>query len=333
MNSKNKWLRFGCFLTGYNFEIIQNSSEISAKSVSRYTSAIIIICIIWAFVGYSFTQRYLHLDTIGAIIGSGIFVIIVIQIERQIILSIKPGKWLYLSRGIIAVMMAIIGSLIIDQIIFKDDIELEKVSFMEERIKRALPPKTEELRNQIASLDAAIAKKEGERTALQEDISNRPTIVIVQTTSTTKVLRETTIDSLTGQAVLKERSVPHHEVVKSSAPNPNIGILNTITGDIEQIRIQKTEKENALLNIRATLEKDFYSKVGFLDELEVMYKIVSNSNVALLVWLLWFFLLFALELLVLVGKIYEKENDYERTVEHQMSLRVRTLDALARGHK
>jgi hypothetical protein len=39
MNMNNWWLKFGCFLTGYNYNILDASSEISAKAVKRYTSA------------------------------------------------------------------------------------------------------------------------------------------------------------------------------------------------------------------------------------------------------------------------------------------------------
>src|SRR5687768_5264852 len=148
------WVKFGCFLTGYNYTIVRNSSEVTAKAVKRYTSAMIIVCIIWSFIGYVFTDRYLHGGRNGSIIGALVMIVIIVQIERQIILSINPSKLLYISRALIATMMAIIGAIIIDQIIFKEDIELEKITSIEERVKKALPPKTEELRAQILTLDS-----------------------------------------------------------------------------------------------------------------------------------------------------------------------------------
>ena len=149
---KNWWIKFGCFLIGYNYGIVRNSSEVAAKAVKRYTSALMIVCILWSFIGYSFTNRYLHGGTRGSILGALIFILIIIQIERQIILSLYRSNWLYFSRGIIALMMALIGAIIIDQIIFKEDIELEKITFIQARVDKAFGPKTEELRNQIANL-------------------------------------------------------------------------------------------------------------------------------------------------------------------------------------
>ena len=157
---KNIWVRFGCFLTGYNYLIVQNCSEISVKAVKRYTSALLIVCLLWAFIGFSFTSRYLTAGLIGSIVGAIIFIIIIIQIERQIILAISPSKWLYATRAVIAITMAIIGSVILDQIIFQQDIELEKITFIEARVNKALDSKTKELRVQIGNLQQAITKKQ-----------------------------------------------------------------------------------------------------------------------------------------------------------------------------
>jgi len=328
---KNWWIRFGCFLTGYNYGIVRSSSEVAAKTVKRYTSAMLIVCILWAFIGYCFTRRYLHGGTYGSIAGAAILVLIIVQIERQIILSINPTFWLYLARGIIACTMAIIGAIIIDQIIFKEDIDLEKINSIEERVRKALPPKTEELRNQIASLDSAINKKEEERLGLIKDVEDHPTTKVFSTQSAVKTEKRTMIDSVTGKPIVTERSTPQMVTVTSNLPNPQIGMIAPLEKTISELRIQKLSKDSALLNIRPALEKEISSKVGFLDELEVMYRLITRSTVALIVWLLWFFLLFGLEMLVLISKVNEKETDYEKTVKHHMALQLKKLDAFARA--
>jgi hypothetical protein len=325
---KDWWIRFGCFLTGYNYRIVQNSSEIAAKAVKRYTSALLIVGILWSFIGYTFTQRYLQGDLFGSVAGAVVMVIIIIQIERQIILSVTPSKWLYFSRGLIASMMAIIGAVIIDQIIFKEDIELEKITFIEDRVKKALPPKTEELRVQIASVDNAIKEKEKERTDLIADLEKNPTIKSVSSLTSPTVVKKTETDSL-GRTSTSERIQTATTVSVTQLPNPKLGLIEPLERGIIELRGQKSDKEKELLNIRPKLEKEISEKVGFLDELEIMYSLVSKSNVALSVWLIWFFFLLGLELLVLISKMNEKENDYEKTVKHHMALQIRKLEALA----
>lgn len=323
---KNWWIKFGCFLTGYNYEIVNNSSEVASKAVKRYTAALMIVCILWSFIGFSFTNRYLHGGTWGSILGALIFVVIIIQIERQIILSINPSKWLYVFRGIIAAMMAIIGAIIIDQIIFKEDIDLEKIEFIGERVKKDLVPKTEELRSQIANLDAAILKKENERINLIADVSKYPTTLVYSTQSIIKTDKTTKINEATGKEEKREKTTPVNVTISTNVANPKIALIAPLEVTIDTLRKQKLEKENRLLNIRSELEKHISSKVGFLDELEVMYSLISRSGVALSVWLIWFFFLLGLEMLVLISKANEKENDYEKTVKHHMELQMKKLE-------
>lgn len=326
----NWWIRFGCFLTGFNYAIVRNSSEISAKAVKRYTSAMMIVCILWSFIGYTFTKRYVHGGAWGSIAGAVVFVLIIIQIERQIILSINPTKWLYLARGVIAALMAIIGAIIIDQIIFKEDIDLEKITFIEARVKKALGPKTQELRYQIASLDTAIAKKNYERALIVQEVSKSPTILVYSTHTVMKEQTTISTDPVTGLPVTKKSSAPTSVTSSDNVANPKIALIQPLQDNINLLSAQKAEKENALLNIRPSLEKEISSKVGFLDELEVMYSLITRSGVALSVWLIWFFFLLGLEMLVLISKMNEKENDYERTVKHHMALQLKKLDLFAK---
>lgn len=327
---KNWWIKFGCFLIGYNYGIVRNSSEVSAKAVKRYTAALLIVCILWSFIGYTFTKRYVHGGTWGSLVGSLVFVVIIIQIERQIILSINPTKWLYIARGVIAMLMAIIGAIIIDQIIFKEDIDLEKITFIEARVKKALVPKTEELRNQIANLDTAIYKKEFERANLIADVGKNPTTVVYSTQLSTKIEEIIKYDTITKKQIKSTKSLPVTVPISSNVTNPKISLIPPLDDATKNLRTQKTEKESTLLNIRPQLEKEISSKVGFLDELEVMYILITRSGVALSIWLIWFLFLLGLEMLVLISKINEKENDYEKTVKHHMDLQMKKLDLFAK---
>ena len=325
---KNLWVRFGCFLTGYNYGIVTRSSEVAVKAVKRYTSAILIACILWSFIGYTFTHRYLHGGTFGSFAGAAIMVTIVIQIERQIILSVTRSNWLYLFRGLIACMMAIIGAIIIDQIIFKEDIELEQITFIEEKIKKALPPRTEELRNQIAALDTAIQMKELERLKLIEAVNRNPVIKTSSSQSQPTTIKTSSRDS-SGRFFTSEKVVNTTSVSVTNVPNPKQSLIAPLEQTIAELRKQKNEKDIAILNIRPQLENEIKSKVGFLDELKVMYALIKDSNIALVVWFIWFFFLLGLEMLVVISKATERTNDYDDTVLHHMRIQRRKLELLS----
>lgn len=328
---RNLWIKFGCFLTGYNYPIVMSSSEVAVKAVKRYTSALIIVSIIWAFVGFMFTNRYLHGSTWGSVAGAAIMVIIIIQVERQIILSVTPSKWLYIFRGLIAVMMAILGAIIIDQIIFKEDIELEQVSLIDEKVNKILPLKTADLRSQIMNMDSTINAKEQERLALMTDISQHPTIQSVTTQSLPVTVNKTVTDSLK-QTTTTGSVVNANSRTVSSIPNPKMSLIQPLDAQINDLRGRKASLDSNLLALRPMVEKDIRSKVGFLDELKVMYKLISESRIALTVWLLWFFFLLGLEMFVLISKTSEKQNDYEATVLHHMNIQMKRLKSLERDN-
>jgi len=323
----NWWIRFGCFLTGYNYNIVNASSEVAAKAVKRYTSALLIVGTVWAFVGYMFTSRYLHGGQWGSIAGAVIMVLIIIQVERQIILTVTPSKWLYIFRGLIAVMMAILGAIIIDQIIFKEDIELEQVSLIDEKVNKILPAKTADLRQQIIALDSTILAKESERLALMNDISRNPTIQSVTTQTVPLTVTNSVTDSLKNTRITGHVVNANSRTV-SSIPNPKMNFIQPLDLQIDGLRKRKANLDSNLLALRPMVEKEIKEKVGFLDELKVMYKLISESNIALVVWFLWFFFLLGLEMFVLISKTSEKKNDYEETVLHQMNIQMKKLKLL-----
>src|SRR5690349_11686814 len=95
---RDKWLRVGCFLIGYNFPIVRGSSELSIKRVIKYTSALFIVCILWAFIGFAFTSRYLDGRWYTSFFGMIVMVFLVVQIERQVILSSRHNRSLHFFR-------------------------------------------------------------------------------------------------------------------------------------------------------------------------------------------------------------------------------------------
>lgn len=326
---KNWWIKFGCFLIGYNYNIVKVSSEVTAKSVKRYTSAILIVSLVWAFIGFAFTQRYLHGSLVVSIVGAMVAVFMIVQIERQIILVVHASRWLYASRALLAVMMAIIGAVIIDQIIFKEDIELAQISLIDKKVDDRLPKKSNELRMQIAQLDSAIANKEYERSYLIADITKNPTIRTVSSNEVPVVVANTSTDSLKVTKT-SSRIIKTNNTTISSIQNPKMAMIEPLDLQIKDLRNHKSSKDSLFLTLRPQIESEIKSKIGFLDELNVMYSILSNSIPARVVYGLWFLFLLGIELLVLVSKANDKKNDYEQTILHHMNIQFRKLELLAK---
>lgn len=315
---KDLWIKFGCFLTGHNYSILKNSSEASAKTVKKYLSALLIISTIWGFIGFAFTQRYLHGNALISTVGALVMVFIIIQIERQIILSLKRNPFAMLFRVLIGIVMAIIGSVILDQVIFKEDVEKEKITNIQKEVNKIMPEKTLELTNQIKQIDNDIAVKENERTELLMQISKRPMI------SAPTSMNEYKKDSLTKKMVLVGQKVNIQSTV-----NPKAELIPPLDLLLKNLRDQKIKKENDKLNIQQILENDIKSKVGFLNELKTLFDILLSSSIAMFVWVLLFAFFFMIELFIIINKWFDTENDYDKTIMHQMDVRIKMLDKLS----
>jgi hypothetical protein len=320
---KDIWLKTGCFITGYNYDIVKNSSELSAKSVRKYLSAILIVSILWGFIGYCFTQRYLHTGLIGSLAAAIIMVVIVIQIERQIILSIGKNKLVVVFRIIIGIVMAVIGSVIIDQIIFREDVEKAKVSNIQIEVNNILPVKTRELDIQIRQIDSAILQKEVERAAIIDEITSKP---FIKSTSSEVKHFQMQRNGTNGQ--MADTIVSRTDFALNDVANPKAGLLPGIADQINLLRKQKSAKENSKINIRQDLETALSSKTGFLDELKVLFSILFSSWIALLVWIMFFLFLMSIEVFVLVNKFGDEKNDYDSVMMHQRDIRIKMLSKL-----
>lgn len=277
----------------------------------------IIPCVLWAFVGYFFGERYLKMQWQLCLMAALIMMIFVIQIERQVILSSSSSnKGPLYFRAVIALAMAVIGSLIMDQILFKEDIEQQKIIMMDEKVRRVFPSRSAELKRQLTSIDSSILYKENERRVLVSEISRNPTIPVY----TRRVIQENR-DSITSETITR---------TSSQIQNPKIALLEPLDAQIAGLRVEKMKKDSMLLVLRPIVEAELKDKVGFLDELNLMISILTASWVAMSVWGLFFCFFLGIEIFVLVSKWNEHETDYDEVIKQQEMVHRRRLELLGK---
>ncbi|MFD1770561.1 DUF4407 domain-containing protein [Sphingobacterium suaedae] len=313
---KDWWLKFGCFLTGFNYSLIKNSSEQSSKNVKKYTSAMLLIVLVWFFIGYSFATRYLHLDSWGGIIGGALMSFVIIQIERIIILSTKVSAWSSIFRVLLAVVMSILGAFIMDQITFKDDIELRKAQVMDQRVKIAVKQSEDDIQKQIQDLDVMIDKANQKYDAVSQDLKKNPVIVTSYTN------RSVTRDQ-SGKEVNSTQSTN-----KSVMENPKKLEMEQLHKQIETLQNKKFALAASITTIKDRKEKELKAATGFLDELTLLHDVVTSSQIGIFVYLLFMLFFLAIELFVLVMKLTDKESDYDKLIQHQTAIRVHMLEKL-----
>ncbi len=293
------WIRLGCLLTGYNCSLLRQCSEASYKKLKRYMASMLLVMIIWMAVGYFFSKEYFKLDTYQAL-GAGIgAAFIAMLVERVIILSVGKNLADVLLRIFLGIVMAVIGATVIDQVIFREDIQKAKTFAIQAEVDSLVPFKTKEIRREIAQLDSTIALKESEKSALLQELSRKPVIAVPTVT---------TVRDSTGKIIRKTVTTKRME-------NPQFEVLKNIDRNIKQLKERRMTLEDKWFNIRNELENELKERKGFLDELKLLKKVIFDDRMALGFWVSWFLLLFVIELLVALTKVFFKKTDYEYLVE------------------
>lgn len=316
------WIKFGCFLTGWNSKILSQCSEASYKRLKKYTAALLILIIMWGFTGFCFAQRYVGAPLWGCIVSAFIFIIIVIQIERQIILTVGSNRWGTCFRFFIAIIMSVLGSAVLDQIIFGDDIKRKMVEITDRQVQEQLPMRLNVIDARLRELQIEIDSLDKVNMKLNEEIAKQPTIKTISTSTTYKNER---------QEDGSYKKIPETTVSTNPMANPRIKQVEANALNLERLRKQQDDFIQNKMNVENDLRKELSSNVGFLEELRAMIEILSTRIEALIFYLVIFGFLISLELFVVTSKVGDKKCDYDLIVEHQLNIKKAALEELVKN--
>lgn len=305
----------GCFLIGWNKNILKECGEASYRQFRKLLSAICIMMVLWGTIGYCFADRYINIEScLLKICVALAFMFIVLCVERVIILTVGKARMMSFMRVLLALCMAILGSCIFDQIIFRNDIQQAIQEHREDIIKATITKRLSIYDDDIQRITHEMDSLSKATIVLGEELQKRPTI---QGTNVNTQEQVVGVDENGRPKKVKVQSVntvtmanPLAEQLKAN--NDQIQIYSN---QLEQLRQDK--KDIA----QKTTEEVSQRAPGFIEELEATLKVVSQSWISLAFYVILFCFLTFLELFVLTIKMGENKCDYELIVEHQLSLK------------
>ena len=305
----------GCFLIGWNKNILKECGEASYRQFRKLLSAICIMMVLWGTIGYCFADRYINIEScLLKICVALAFMFIVLCVERVIILTVGKARMMSFMRVLLALCMAILGSCIFDQIIFRNDIQQAIQEHREDIIKVTITKRLSIYDSDIQRITHEMDSLSKATITLGEELQKRPTI---QGTNVSTQEQVVGMDENGRPKKVKVQSVntvtmanPLAEQLKAN--NDQIQIYSN---QLEQLRQDK--KDIA----QKTTEEVSQRAPGFIEELEATLKVVSQSWISLAFYVILFCFLTFLELFVLTIKMGENKCDYELIVEHQLSLK------------
>ena len=313
------WTKFSCFVIGWNYKILNECSEASRKALHRYTGAVLLMMLIWAFIGFCMAQRYFNLDRTGAVVTGCVFALVILLIERQIILIVGKSKITMLFRGILALCMALIGATVIDQYMFGKDIEAQMATIIEERAEKQFAYRKQLIEEQRIACQTELDSLNRESSRLSEEIAKRPMhkIIIYEKI----VIGTDSLGNPITKTVWKEKAIE----------SPKMKDLERINQRIKTIREEIDKHLEKLHSLRENLVIENRNNIGLLTELDVTFsnKVIFSSLASAIFYLGVFIFFLMIELLIVSGKWSNSPKcDYEIMVESAQETHIKHICAV-----
>ena len=305
----------GCFLIGWNKDILKECGEASHRQFRKLLSAICIMMVLWGTIGYCFADRYINIESCVLKLSVSLaFMFIVLCVERVIILTVGKARVMSTMRVMLALCMAFLGACIFDQIIFRNDIQQEIQEQREDVIKETIAKRLSIYESDIQRITHDMDSLGKATLALNEELKKNPTIEMTDvSTNRTNVGKDEN-----GNPIIKTSTI----VNKKKMPNP---LAEQLKANNEQIQVyidQLEQLRQDKKDIADKVTKEIKARaLGFIEELEATLAVVSNSWISLVFYVILFLFLTFLELFVLTIKMGDNKCDYDLIVEHQLSLK------------
>ncbi len=262
----------GCFLIGWNKDILKECGEASHRQFRKLLSAICIMMVLWGTIGYCFADRYINIEScVLKVCVSLAFMFIVLCVERVIILTVGKARVMSTMRVMLALCMAFLGACIFDQIIFRNDIQQEIQEQREDLIKETIVKRMSIFESDERRINREKDSLNKVNVPLGEELAKHPTIKSVNVSTTEQFVG---VDengnpkkgrSQTTQVV----NVPNPLAEQLKANNEQIQIY---IDQLEQLRQDKKD-------IADKVTKEIKSRsLGFIEELEATLAVVSNLS-------------------------------------------------------
>lgn len=282
-------LRFCCFITGDDYQMVKNETPVSKKKIVSLVSALFIPVSTWVINIVLVVLQILQGTLIEAILTGTIAGLLIFFIERNIIMS-NGSKAIMTFRILLGLIIALLGSLAFDEIIFKNDIDQQ------------LTKNKDELINQD-----------------QETIRMRYAIIITQHSDLVSKKYNVWLNSLND---VKEEANGEPSGTgrygEGSVARLKMRIAKINEDDYKKTKSElmalESKRDTEIKYVVPQVEKSFKEN-AMLHRIQGLFELIKRDTWMMLVYGLVTAFLFMLEFIVVLLKMYLPTTNYERKIK------------------
>lgn len=283
-------LKTACNLTGDNYKLLTSDTPASKKKVVAMALAMIIPVLIWFFNGFMLSFQVLNMGLGWSILIGIVCASVVFVIEKLVIMA-NGNHWLTKFRIAIGFIIAVLGSIAIDEVVFKGDIDTQVAAMKTSAIALS---KTEASADFTTQTDIGNLNTQIKEAQLKYD--NAAAAVIAEADGSYGTKRRG-VGKITE---LKERKAKERKT------------------ELDVLHAQKTNAnrvKDSVMSVAGLSTGNSFNEHALLTRVKALFQLVSKDKYMLITYALFTLLLFFFEFLVVILKSTWKKTNYERRVE------------------
>ena len=269
-------IQFFASLTGDNSSILSTCSPISRKKVIVLGTGMLIPVLIWFVNGFAIARNNFELGIIQSIFVALFCSTLVFLLERLIIMSNSGGKSITTVRIVAGILLAFIGSIFLDEILFEKD------------INKAI---AEAKRNEISEIDSIKLVKLNSNPIYIKLFSDYKTEQMNANNLQEKVIQEMDGNSPGAKIGYGKRAKAKENLMQYS--NERIAKMKLEIKEMEDSMRNEVEFEKA--NVQSN-----FSEKSLLTRIETFFGMVFSNWAMAIFWIAFFLLAFSFEIAIIL---------------------------------
>jgi hypothetical protein len=298
-------LKFYSIIIGENPKYTATFQPASKRKIALYANCLLVPVILWFINGYLLAKNVLEGNMTTALITAFIAGVIIFLIERAIVMS-NGSKPIFWFRIILGFVIASLGSISLDEVIFKHDIDNQIAYYVQVEIDSAVQRVERDYKNQITMQQSIVNQKASEWKQSLKDAKSEAD----------------------GTGGSKQKTVGKIALLKMDIAGKQESDYQKEYGKLEELIVSM---DSAKKNAKLKAESGFNEK-ALLMRIRAMFDLIANDEFMLGVYILFTIFLFCLEFLVVFIKIGSKYSiDEELEKAREQLLRAKTQKTLDRS--
>ncbi len=281
-------LRFACFITGDDYQMLKSDTPSSKKKVVTLVSILFLPVTMWFINILLLVSGVMRGSQITAIIAALFASWLIFMVERSIIMS-NGSRVVMVFRILLGLFIAILGSLALDEVVFKRDIDKQMSRNKELMISQAKDEVAASFANDLVKQGDLVNEKQKTWNKSLENVSNEA-------------------DGSGGSGM---RGVHEITRLKMDLAGQTEQDYHTAKDDLDKLsnRLEKSKSE-AVAMVNSSFDEN-----ALLERIKAMFDLVVSNGWMLFVYSLVTLLLFSLEFIVVILKICLPKSNYEFKLE------------------